>query len=56
VTCTLLTKTGWYCAIRVTRKPPTARTWKVSRLQMRLGFQKVGHNDTHNLMAYDPQR
>jgi ribosomal protein S18 acetylase RimI-like enzyme len=26
------------------------------QLYQRLGFQKVGHNDTHNLMAYDPQR
>jgi ribosomal protein S18 acetylase RimI-like enzyme len=25
------------------------------RLYQRLGFQKVAHNDTHNLMACDPQ-
>jgi ribosomal protein S18 acetylase RimI-like enzyme len=25
------------------------------RLYQRLGFQKIAHNDTHNLMACDPQ-
>jgi ribosomal protein S18 acetylase RimI-like enzyme len=25
------------------------------QLYQRLGFRKVGHNGTHNLMAYDPQ-